>query len=1030
MNESIPQTRAPSEERIRELVLHECVRMVYRFTPGSLVLSAIPVVVYWLYVRDVLPGVRSDAWLVGSLALIAVRIAILYLFRRREPGPEQAPFWRRLFFAATVVYGIQWGYAGAVLLPYSQGDSHVLLVAILLGVTAAAFPFILSLRGLYASFLIPALLPFSIQMMLQGTIEQVLLGGFTAIFVGSMTISATKVSRAVNESVTTEIKKTIMAEELETAQKETQRANELLRSEIQEKENAERALRANEEKYRNIYESLEDVYYQTNADGVITMLSPSVYNLAGWAPDELIGKSVTTVYADPAERKLLLERLAAENHVIDYEVVLKKKDGSSIYVSVCAKAIFGQNGAYAGISGMLRDISDRVKAQMALRISEERYRSIFDNAVEGIYQVHPERGFIRVNPAMARICGYDSPQDMVGKNRGLAFIHDSDNARYLDIMEKDGIVKGFEGLLSRKDGSTYWASINAREVRNHQGEFLYHEGTIEDITERRRSEEELKLTNLRLREATERANEMAKQAEYANRAKSEFLANMSHEIRTPMNGVIGMAGLLLDTELTADQRRWAEVVRKSGESLLSIINDILDFSKIEARRLEIELLDFNLAAMVEDTVEMLVAKAQEKGLGVHCLVDPDVPSFVRGDASRIRQVLLNLGDNAVKFTSKGGVSIHVSLVCETELIAVIRFEVKDTGIGIPAHKIPSLFSPFTQVDGSTTRRYGGTGLGLSISRQLAELMGGEVELESEEGKGSTFRFTVPLEKAESAADSLKATEPLTVTRRSHTQQRSGRILLVEDNAINGFVATSMLERLGHRVDTAGNGLEALAALNNIPYALVLMDCQMPEMDGFEATKRIRAGEAGPAHRSTPIIALTARAMQGDRDKCLKAGMDDYLSKPIDIATLSAAIARWLPQEGITVKVEPKAHTDDVNGSSDTLILDVEELKGRFMGDEAIMIKAVSIFIDDAPSKLQTLKSSILTGDLEAAASQAHSIKGSAAMVSARRIQDVTFEMENACRSRVGNDNLLSLMGRVEQEFEALQVFLGKEFQSG
>jgi PAS domain S-box-containing protein len=939
-------------------------------------------------------------------------------------------FWRRLFFAASILYGFQWGYAGTVLFPYGHGDSHALLTSILLGMSAAAFPFVLSLRGVYASFLIPALLPFSILMIAQGTVEHILLGAFTAIFVVRMTTSAGVVSKSVIESITARIKETTMAEKLVTAQRETQRANELLRSEIREKENAERALRANEEKYRNIYESLEDVYYQTDPDGIITMLSPSVYSLAGWFPEELIGKPVATVYVDPAQRKLLIETLMAENHVIDHEVTLKKRDGTAIYASICAQTLFDESGAYAGISGLLRDISDRVKAEMALRISEERYRGIFDNAVEGIYQVHPERGFIRVNPAMARICGYDSPEGMVpenGENKGLVFVRDDDSSRYLDVMKRDGIVKGFEALLSRKDGSTYWASINAREVRDDQSSFLYYEGTVEDITERRRSEEELRLTNLRLREATERANEMAQQAEYANRAKSEFLANMSHEIRTPMNGVIGMAGLLLDTELSADQRQWAEVVRKSGESLLSVINDILDFSKIEARKLEIEPLDFDLAAMVEDTVEMLMVKAQEKGLRVRCLFDPDVPPGVRGDSGRIHQVLLNLGYNAVKFTSKGEVSIHVFLASETELLAVVCFEVKDTGIGIPADKIPSLFSPFTQVDGSTTRRYGGTGLGLSISRQLAELMGGEVEVESEEGKGSAFRFTVPLEKTMPPVDRLKKPEPLIVAHRSGKQQGSGRILLVEDNAINGFVASSMLERLGYRVDTAGNGLEALAALNSIPYTLILMDCQMPEMDGFEATKRIRAGEAGSAHRSTPIIALTARAMHGDREKCLESGMDDYLSKPIDIVTLSNTIARWLPREGVVAEAVSKVRAADRRGFREATILDVEELKERFMGDEQIMRQAIGIFIDDAPPKLLALRDAINTEDLETAAIQAHSIKGSAAMVSARRIWDASLAMERACRSSGGSKELLTYMVRIEEEFEALKIFVEKQF---
>ena len=437
---------------------------------------------------------------------------------------------------------------------------------------------------------------------------------------------------------------------------------------------------------------------------------------------------------------------------------------------------------------------------------------------------------------------------------------------------------------------------------------------------------------------------------------------------------------------------------------------------------------------------MLAVKAREKDLNLVCLIDPDVPQKLRGDAGRLRQVLTNLGGNAVKFTDAGEVAVHVSLVNETDLNTTIRLDVKDSGIGISAHKVPSLFSPFTQVDGSTTRRYGGTGLGLSISKQLAELMGGKIGVESEEGKGSTFWFTVVLEKVHAAVDSdgpddlkrvqvliadnhsanravlreilhswgcrtgeaaggqdawealqraadrkdpyqialldnalpgedikslgariradpvLGATRLILVTslgddggdrleevgfvgavmkpvRRQllldlmlaslhgsgsiapdnrvtptiEKRQPSGRILVVEDNITNQLVAVGMLEKLGYRADVAGNGLEALIALRSIPYGLVLMDCQMPEMDGFEATSRIRAGEAGQAHRSTPILAMTARAMQGDREKCLEAGMDDYLSKPIDMAALAAATAQWLSDEGIA---ETRGHESE------------------------------------------------------------------------------------------------------------------------
>jgi two-component system sensor histidine kinase/response regulator len=779
-------------------------------------------------------------------------------------------------------------------------------------------------------------------------------------------------------------------------------------------------------------------------------------------------------------------------------------------------------GEATRIIGAMIDVTDLKSAEAALQAAEERLARAVRGTQDGLWEFNAVEKSFWFAPRFGQMLGYDPGELRADLDSFLDLTHPEDRERTkAEIWKHVGSDSPYdvEFRLRNKLGHYEWVRSRAQGGFDARGQSAKLAGSIQLITDRK---------------AAETATlEAVRVAESANRAKSDFVANMSHEIRTPMNGVLGMTELLLDTQLDALQRDYAETIRDSGASLLTVINDILDFSKVEAGKLELEQLDVDLRDTFEDVSRLLSIQAHAKGLELTAQIDARLPHLVKGDAGRIRQILLNLAGNAIKFTAKGEVSLEVKVLESGESGTQVRCEVRDTGIGIPADRLQSLFAPFVQVDSSTTRRFGGTGLGLSIVRRLVELMGGETGVESVEGAGSHFWFTA---RFAPAIDSLQAAFPppasikgrrvlvvddnttnrkvlmgqlllcgadpvsassanealalmrqandagrpydvalldhlmpdcdgaelgriivrdegikstrlilLTssgqrgdgqlfadigfagyllkpVTQRDLTEclilalantahswhlqsqpmitrhalraqrARSGnRILLAEDNPVNQKVAVRLLEKLDYRVDVVADGLAAVAAWQAGSFDLILMDCQMPQMDGYAATREIRKLEQGKRH--IPIVALTAHAMKGDEEKCRAAGMDEYLTKPIDRVKLDACLNRLLPSSGstgLTLAIEEPptvaiSHTP----------VDWEVLLESIDGDKGFAHDLLVAFIETADRELAAIAAALASGDAATMRDSAHTLKSASANLRAAGAASAASQLETA-----------------------------------
>ena len=775
---------------------------------------------------------------------------------------------------------------------------------------------------------------------------------------------------------------------------------------ITERKQAEEALRESEERFRLMADGCPAGMWVADAQGGIRFINRRYQEFYGTTLEQVEGdKWRPLLHPDDAPDYLAASRRAIQE---------RRADGEWRWISSSAGPRFSAAGEFLGHVGISLDITKRKQAEEALQNSEEKFRQLTENITEVFWMMTPAFDkFLYVSPTYEQVWGRTCESLYQRPMSWLEVVHpdDLEQARLALAKEMRGEPVEKEYRIRTPGGQEKWIRDRAFPIRDQAGQLIRVAGLAEDITERKRREEELVCA----REA----------AEAANVAKSCFLANMSHEIRTPMNGVIGMLQLLLDTDLTAEQRAYAGVIETCGRTLLALIEDILDLAKVEARKIALEHADFNLSRTVEDAVQTLRGQASAKGLAFGWRVAPETPSLVRGDSHRLRQVLINLAANAIKFTERGAVDVQVALDSRNNGKVTLRFSIADTGIGIGPDHAPALFAPFVQADASMTRKYGGTGLGLSIAKQLVELMGGRIGVNSREGEGSTFWFTAVFDipggtlASKPGPPQMDRHQPANGRRAgppgAGRPRRDVRILVAEDNETNQLVLVAQLEKLGYQALAVANGIEAVAALQQGKYDLVLMDCQMPRMDGFEATRRIR--ESGRPH--VPIIAVTANAMSGDRERCTREGMNDYLSKPVELRPLAEMLERWLPEfaPGDAVATTGPAAPEQAGA-----VFDEEDLLKRLMGDRQVAGKILRGFLEDVPSVLHHLRNRLDEADGPGAALQAHSLKGAAAAVSAGGLHALAQALEQA--GRAGQWNYFGeLLPRTADEFAKLKTVL-------
>ncbi len=690
-------------------------------------------------------------------------------------------------------------------------------------------------------------------------------------------------------------------------------------------------------------------------------------------------------------------------------------------VSSYAGGDYGNPGAqlpyieFQPVVDVIRSMGRKIVIQIGeLKQAEQKYRGIFENAVEGIFQVSREGFFLSANPSMAGIMGYQTVNDLISGVHDLlrqCFVDEEDFIKISSDLMTGNVITAYEAKGIRKNGETFWFSLSARTVRDPEGSVLYYEGSVMDISDRKKKED---------------AERRQKEADAASQAKTLFIARMSHELRTPLNSVLGMTEMLMETELSADQIEYIKLLQSSGEFLESIINDILDFSKIEAQQLVLDEIPFDVFKIVEEVAALVNVRAREKNLPLTFSIDPGIHRILEGDPVRLKQVLINLGGNAVKFTRSGHVKIEVERFAQSTNRAThegVLFKVSDTGIGIPPSKQESIFESFTQADSFIKRQFGGTGLGLSICKRLVELMGGSLGVTSAEGEGSSFYFNVEFKKSVEKVEIEKighlypeeAIPPLT-------------ILLADDIEPNRTVVHRFLQKAPVTLVDATNGLEAYEAYKTGRFDLVLMDVEMPVMSGLEATQKIRAWEMDNGMEPRPLIILSAHAFGEQRKQCFAAGCNDLLVKPIRKLDLVNAICHIMDKEAPGVSQPPDQHDpieDSVHkGNQAPVHISQDEHEKVYI--DVMFEDLIAGFFEYFNESLSAMDTAADGMDFESLYRLGHGLKGSARNYEFTHLGDIFFEIEKAAADKHLDDALFH-MKRARRYLETVEVeFVEKE----